>query len=49
MQGRLLYRSFAVGYRGIPELEIRVLTRRRTSFPLVRLLAYESLAPLLTL
>ena len=39
MQGRLLYRSFAVGYRGIPELEIRVLTRRRASFPLVRLLA----------
>ena len=47
LQGRLLYRSFAVGYRGIPELEISVLTRRRTSFPLVRLLAYESLASLL--
>ena len=24
LQGRLLYRSFAVGYRGIPELEISV-------------------------
>ena len=36
-----------MGYRGIPELEISVLTRRRTSFPLVRLLVYESLASLL--
>ena len=47
LAGKTSVQELCRGFRGIPELEVSVLTGRRTSFPLVRLLVYESLASLL--